>query len=80
MNRDARRDLDAICNQESFPASTLTQLERLGDFSQELALAIEQASTKKRWGCVCRLVWVAQRFPNHSPGPCACQAPRCPRR
>ena len=66
MNVQARRILDGICTAQSFTPAMLTPLQRLDDFSEELSLAIEQASTERRWGCVCRLVWVAQRFPNQS--------------
>jgi hypothetical protein len=49
-----------------FSPTMLTQLDSIGDCSGELRRAIEQKSDQKQWGCVCRLIWVAQRFPNKS--------------
>lgn len=64
MNENARRILGAICDEDRFPPAMLSQLETVGDFSAELRKQIEQKAIEKRWGCVCRLIWVAQRFPN----------------
>ena len=66
MSIEARRVLDAICTGESFTPAMVIPLQRFGDFTEDLNSAIEQASTERRWGCVCRLIWVAQRFPNQS--------------
>ncbi|HKR11222.1 MAG TPA: hypothetical protein VJT15_04130 [Pyrinomonadaceae bacterium] len=66
MNTSAQRILDDLCNDESFRGSRLAELAQAGEFSEELRSAIEEKSARQRWGCVCRLVWVAQRFPNHS--------------
>lgn len=66
MNVSARMILDDLCNDESFRVARLTELAHVGEFSEELRNAIEEKSTQQRWGCVCRLIWVVQRFPNQS--------------
>lgn len=66
MNVNANTILDAICDESSFPMAKVNELESVGDFSEDLDRLIQQKSTEKKWGCVCRLIWVAQRFPSTS--------------
>jgi HEAT repeat protein len=64
MNTEARRILKKICEDRAFSGETLIPLSTAGDFVDDLQEAIEQQVHEKRWGCVCRLIWVAQRFPD----------------
>jgi hypothetical protein len=40
----------------------LIPLRSAGDFVDDLQEAIERQAHEKRWGCLCRLIWVVQRF------------------
>jgi hypothetical protein len=64
MNPQARQLLNNVCAEPAFSREMLAPLRETGDFVDELEDAIERAAGEERWGCVCRLVWVAQRFPN----------------
>jgi hypothetical protein len=66
MNVSARRILDDLCDEESCRVARLSELVHVGEFSEELKNAIEEKSAQQRWGCVCRLIWAVQRFPNRS--------------
>lgn len=64
MNLQAQQILDQVCEESAFRVEALAPLTAAGEFGEELQRAIEQNADKKRWGSVCRLIWVAQRFPS----------------
>lgn len=56
--------LNEICDNRAYPQAKVTRLVKVGEFSEDLRDALEEKSAQEQWGCVIKLIWVVQEFPN----------------
>jgi len=64
MNSEAQQIVDRVCNDNRFSFDLLRGLESNPGFHEGLREAVEEQAAKKNWMCLCRLVWILNRFPN----------------
>ncbi|HEU0048041.1 MAG TPA: hypothetical protein VFQ43_10610 [Nitrososphaera sp.] len=50
----------------------LSNMEALGDFSDDLLEAINQQLAAQNWSAICKLVWAVQRIPDRKFAPLLC--------
>jgi hypothetical protein len=64
MNYSAQQLVDTVCHAGRFSFDLIAGWEKDQGFREALKQAIEEQAVAKNWGCVCRLIWILQRFPN----------------
>jgi hypothetical protein len=59
MNEEFQALYLKICRPITFAElqAFLRQLKTIGDFNNDLLAAMEEELVRKRWGCLCKLIW-----------------------
>ena len=61
-----------VCNRQVFSLAMVADLSSDPDYKAALREAIEVQALQKNWGCLLRLIWVLERFPDKDLVPLLC--------